>query len=161
MQHGFVCGGGGPWYSGTLRLLQPGDRIWVRVPKSGFVGVGRVSGAPVAAADFTLSNLAGEVKPALEVLTKGTYHREYVHDPERSEYFVPVDWLQTRPLSQAVQQTGMFGNQNTVCRPTTPRWSDTVERLKDAFPHFDDEPKTSEQLQSEKTEEVREVERVT
>ena len=30
----FICGGGsGPWYSKMLFLLEPGDRIWVNVPK--------------------------------------------------------------------------------------------------------------------------------
>jgi hypothetical protein len=71
------------------------------------------------------------------VLNQASYHREFVDDPEKSEYFVPIEWLQTVPLAQGVQQAGMFGNQNTVCRPTTPAWSDTVERLKAAFPNYD------------------------
>ncbi|MDH4260111.1 MAG: endonuclease NucS, partial [Gammaproteobacteria bacterium] len=41
---GFICGGGGPWYSKTLQLLSPGDRVWVKVPGAGFVGVARVTG---------------------------------------------------------------------------------------------------------------------
>ena len=44
VEHGFICAGGGSWYSRTLRLLGPGDRVWVRVPGSGFVGVGRATG---------------------------------------------------------------------------------------------------------------------
>ena len=138
VQFGFVCAGGGAWYSGTLHLLQPNDRIWVKAPGYGFVGVGRVLDTPIAAADFRLRDSQGELRPALEVLMKGTYHREFAADPERSEYFVPVEWLQTVPLANGIQQAGMFGNQNTVCRPTTPGWSDTVERLKQAFPHYDD-----------------------
>ena len=31
----------------------------------------------------------------------------------------------------------MFGNQNTVCKPTTPKWRSTVERLKAHFPNFE------------------------
>lgn len=34
---------------------------------------------------------------------------------------VPVEWIQTVPLEQAIQEVGMFGNQNTVCKPTTPK----------------------------------------
>ena len=45
VEHGFICAGGGSWYSRTPQVLGPGDRVWVRVPKSGFVGVGRVTGA--------------------------------------------------------------------------------------------------------------------
>jgi hypothetical protein len=53
------------------------------------------------------------------------------------EYFVPIRWLQTVPLEKAVQEVGLFGNQNTVCKPTTPKWRFTVERLKEKFPNFD------------------------
>jgi hypothetical protein len=28
---------------------------------------------------------------------------------------------------------GLFGNQNTVCKPTTPKWTHTVERLKQVW----------------------------
>ncbi len=123
----FVSGGGGAWYSNTLRMLVPGDRIWVKVPGEGFVGVGRVTGPRVAAADFRIDG-----RPALEVL-QATYHREFVDDPERSEYFVPVEWLKTVPEDKAVQELGMFGNQNTVCKPSTPKWRTTVEQLKIRF----------------------------
>jgi hypothetical protein len=42
-EHGFVSAGGGAWYTKTLQLLGPGDRVWVKVPGQGFVGVGRVT----------------------------------------------------------------------------------------------------------------------
>jgi hypothetical protein len=41
------------------------------------------------------------------------------------------------PLEKAVREIGLFGNQNTVCKPTTPKWRSTVERLKEKFPGFD------------------------
>jgi len=66
---GFICGGGGTWYSNSLKMLAPGDRVW-------------------------------------------------------------VEWLQTVPVEQAIKEVGLFGNQNTVCRPTTPKWRWTIERLK-------------------------------
>jgi hypothetical protein len=49
---------------------------------------------------------------------------------------VPIQWSETRPLSEAVNETGMFGNQNTVCAPKTPKWRHTVERLKTFFPEW-------------------------
>jgi hypothetical protein len=39
----------------------------------------------------------------------------------------------TRLAEVAVREVGMFGNQNTVCKPTTPKWRSTVERLKQHF----------------------------
>lgn len=68
-------------------------------------------------------------RPALEVLS-ADYHRVFVDDPERAEYFVPVEWIKTLPASGGVQEVGMFGNQNTVCKPVTPKWRSTVDRLK-------------------------------
>ena len=70
----------------------------------------------------------------VEGLQGGNYHREHVDDPERCDYFVPVKWLHTVPVEKAVKEIGLFGNQNTVCRPTTPKWRLTVERLKLTVP---------------------------
>jgi hypothetical protein len=136
VQYGFICGGGGAWYSKTLQLLGPGDRVWVKVPGSGFVGVGRAASRSQPAATFKVGTPVGNV-PVLEVAKGGSYHREFVDDPERCEYFVSVNWLQTVPIEDAVQEIGLFGNQNTVCKPTTPKWRSTVERLKEKFPDFD------------------------
>lgn len=78
-------------------------------------------------------------RPALEVLTAATYHRDLVDDPGTSEYFVSVEWLDTVPIGQAINEIGLFGNQNTVCKPKTPKWRTTVDRLKERLPGFDAE----------------------
>lgn len=127
VKYGFISGGGGSWYTNTLQMLESGDRVWVKIPGKGFVGVGRVSGPRVAAREFRIGDQA-----ALDVL-QGDYGRAFADDPERSEYFVPVEWIRTVPEAQAVQEVGMFGNQNTVCKPSTPKWRTTVEQLKARF----------------------------
>lgn len=131
VKYGFVSGGGGSWYSQTLRMLSPGDRVWVNVPRRGYVGVGRVTGTEVKADEFMVE-VDGERRPFLEV-AQATYQRDFVNDEERAEYFVPVEWIDTRPLSGAISEVGFFGNQNTVCRPLTSKWDHTVERLKRHF----------------------------
>ena len=132
MQYGFICGGGGAWYSRTLQVLKPDDRVWVNVPSMGYAGVGRVTGRAVQAADFKIIGPNGEA-PALDVLTQGNYHRKFLADPDLCEWFVPVEWLKVVPLDQAVKEIGFFGNQNTVCKPTAPKWRSTVDRLKERF----------------------------
>jgi hypothetical protein len=132
VKYGFICGGGGAWYSKTLQLLNPNDRVWVNVPRVGYVGVGRVIGRSQPAANFRVTIPDGDI-PVLEIAKAGTYHREFVSDPERCEYFVPIQWLQTVSLDRAVQEIGLFGNQNTVCKPTTPKWRVTVDKLKERF----------------------------
>lgn len=136
VQFGFISGGGAAWFSKTLRLLKPGDRIWARVPQMGFVGVGRVLGSYQPAESFAVQTAKGAT-PIFEVAKRGTYHLEFIDDKERCEYFVPVRWLETVPLAEAHYGDGLFGNQNTVCQPTTPKWRATVDKLKDVFKNYD------------------------
>lgn len=131
-KYGFVSAGGGEWYSKTLHLLNAGDRIWVNVPGTGYVGVGEVTGKATAASEFIVQTSEGE-KRFMEIASQGAYHRESINDPQKSEYFVAVKWLKTVPIDKAVKEIGFFGNQNTVCKPTKPRWRHTIERLKDRF----------------------------
>tara|TARA_Y100000004_G_C8784254_1_gene356338 strand:+ start:98 stop:412 length:315 start_codon:yes stop_codon:yes gene_type:complete len=99
------------------------------------VGVGIVTGESQPASEFLLTTEQGE-QPAMDVLSVGTYHREWINDEEKCEYFVPVKWLSTIKTSEAVQEVGMFGNQNTICKPTTSKWRSTVDRLKTHFPQW-------------------------
>ena len=125
MKYGFISGGGGAWYSNTLNMLDIGDRVWVKIPGKGFVGVGRVSGKRANSDEFMIDG-----QPASQVLEGGSA-RANSDDPTRREYFVPVEWIKTLPEDKAIHEIGMFGNQNTVCRPRTPTWRSTVAQLKD------------------------------
>lgn len=138
--YGFVSAGGGEWYTRTLKLLNPGDRIWVKIPATGFVGVGRVTGQAMRIWDFEFKNAKGERIDPDRALVRARYHPEHKNNPDDAEWFVPVKWLDTVPVDQAIQEVGMFGNQNTVCRPTTPLWRTTVERLKKHFPKWNSFP---------------------
>ena len=93
--------------------------------------MGLVEGARVPLRDFAIGG-----RPATEVLD--TVPPDTLEDdPDPWDYVVPVRWLHTVPLERAVHRTGMFGNQNTVCQPTTPKWRHTVERLKAHFKKWD------------------------
>ena len=95
-----------------------------------------MTGPAQHAADFVVTTPDGDI-PVLEVARRGNYHREFLNDPERSEYFVPIRWLQTVPVESAIHEIGFFGNQNTICKPATSKWRSTVDRLKEKFPNFD------------------------
>ena len=131
-QYGFISAGGGPWYTTTLQLLESGSRIWVKIPKVGYVGVGRVAGEVASAEDFKVS-VDGKERPVLEVIENADRFITASQDPERAHMFVAVDWLDSVAEEDAVAEVGLFGNQNTVCRPMTPKWRHTVERLKTKF----------------------------
>lgn len=127
-RYGFISAGGGSWYTNTLKMLRPGDRIWVNIPHTGYVGVGTVRSEAQQAKDV-LFRIDGQEVGFDALGVQG----DYLHasdDPEKAEYVVQVDWIKTVPESQAVKELGFFGNQNTVCRPRDQKWNYTVERLK-------------------------------
>lgn len=138
-KYGFFSAGGGSWYSQTLSMLNPGDRLWVRIPQQGYVAVGIVESHAQPAGEFEIDTAEGR-KSCLEVLSEDNYHRQFVDDPEKAEYLVRVKWLDTLPVENAFHETGLFGQQNSVCKPKSPKWRHTVERLKTIFSHWDDTP---------------------
>lgn len=135
-QFGFISAGGGSWYSQTLKMLSPGDRVWVKIPGVGYVGVGRVNESVQTGKEFTVQTPEGE-RPALDVLKFGERYKKNADDPEKAEYFVRIEWIETVPESKAANEVGLFGNQNTVCQPSTPKWRHTVERLKAYFRNWE------------------------
>lgn len=131
-KYGYISAGGGRWYSQTLKMLTPGQRVWVNIPKKGYVGVGEVLDAVQPASDFKVLTENGE-KSIFDVAEHGAKYKMSAGDPELSEYFVRVKWLDSIEENKAFYEVGLFGNQNTVCQPTTPKWRHTVERLKQVF----------------------------
>ncbi len=127
-KYGFISAGGGSWYTKTLSLLSPGDRIWVNIPHTGYVGVGIVT-EPAQLAQNTVFEIKGEQIKMGDLSLHGKYF-DSADDPESAEYVVKVQWLKTVRASEAVKELGFFGNQNSVCRPLAERWDFTVERLK-------------------------------
>jgi hypothetical protein len=139
LKYGFVSAGGGSWYTQTLKMLSPGDRIWVKIPQTGYVGVGIVQEAVRSSNEFKVPTPEGE-RPCLDVLQYADAYKKVADDPENAEHFVKVNWLDAVSAKQAVYEVGLFGNQNTVCQPTAPKWRHTVERLKVYFPKWNSKP---------------------
>ncbi|MBV1931140.1 MAG: DUF91 domain-containing protein [Porticoccaceae bacterium] len=127
LRYGFISAGGGRWYTQTLNMLSEGDRVWVNCPGGGYVGVGEVLGSVIKAVDFRVD---GQTLAELE--TDTDYRAAYFieSDDDYAEYLVPVRWIKTVDAADAVSETGFFGNQNSVCKPRTPKWGHTVNRLK-------------------------------
>lgn len=130
-KYGFIGGGGGRFYSQTLSMLNPGDRIWVNVPGTGFVGVGRVVERVVPVEKFVVPGPTGAPVPITEIpglMVARTI--KSTEDPEKAEYLVRVKWDKTVSESEAIKERGFFGNQNTIAKPRAESWRHTVERLK-------------------------------
>lgn len=129
LRYGFVSGGGGKWYSQTLQMLFPGARVFVYIPRTGYIAVGRVLETAQRINDFTV-DVDGQQVPILDAPLKAPGMGLGADDEEQSEYVARVEWLKTLPKEKAIREKGMFANQNTVVRLRDPF---TLERLVEAF----------------------------
>src|SRR3954463_14569817 len=120
VRHGFISAGGGRWYSRTLRMLSPGDRVWALIPKVGYVGVGEVVAPVVPVGESGLLDLDLEA-PAMD---------RAVDDPERCEYVVRVRWEVAVSREEGFWIPGLYANENSVTR-LRDQW--TLQRLCEAF----------------------------
>jgi len=127
-QYGFFSAGGGAWYSRTLDLLEPGSLIWVLVPNYGYTGVGRILTERMPFHEFMVQRNGQDIL-LQDMELRGTYINKSSPDDDTTEYMVGVEWLYTVPLEQAFKQAGLFGNQNSVCRPRSAKWVHTVNTL--------------------------------
>lgn len=129
MKYGFVSGGGGEWFSRTLKNLPVGDRIFACIPKIGYVGVGVVTGE-ARRFDETTITVEGDAVPLKDMPLDGNYQREGDEDDNLAEWAVPVDWTYVVPREQGFWRAGMFANQNTAAKL---RQKFTIEQVTKAF----------------------------
>jgi hypothetical protein len=116
-RYGFVSAGGGKWYSKPMEKLFPGARVFVNIPKHGYVGVGRVTEGAVPVSEFTVQYDGSEV-PLLEapLSIEGEKMKANATDPDKREWMVRVDWIKAVPKAEAYWEKGMFANQLAACK---------------------------------------------
>lgn len=114
-KYGYVSGGGGKFYSRSLSQLSPGARVFVYIPKNGYVAVGTVEGVSTPADEFTV-DVAGQKTSIADAPLTCPKFLEGSDDPDNIEHFVPVKWIKTRTKEEAYREKGLFSNQNTVCK---------------------------------------------
>ena len=102
-------------------MLSPGDRVWVNVPGTGYVGVGEVEAGVCPVDDFKVTDEQGKTVPIGSLNIKAAKMLTAAEDPEKAEYLVRMKWLKTVPVAKAIKEKGFFGNQNSVARPTAPQ----------------------------------------
>ncbi len=112
-RYGFVAGGGGLWYSRTLTALDEGHRVFVYIPREGYVGVGEVTGTARPVKQFTVSENGHDI-PLLEASLSATSMDHDLDDPDKCEWVVPVRWSKTVPRGEAFRRPNLFANQNTA-----------------------------------------------
>lgn len=134
--HGFISAGGGEWYSRTLKTLPPDARVFVHIPQHGYVGVGLVQGPAVPASEALLTVNGASQRFRSLPLQASYRHPQTDEGTDTDEYIVPIQWIETVPLDQAVWRAGMFANQNSACKL---RNQFTIDELTKEF-HLIDQP---------------------
>ncbi len=142
VQWGFLCAGNGHEYSGGLREIEAGQRVWAYLPtnrvhdrKHGYGGVGYAKGPAVQASDFIVGSDSGTQRLS-DVLPDYANDSRYPNDPESGEWFLPVDWVHTVSEEDLVWVKGKFAIEHVALRPPGRKWRRTLERLKIEFPNY-------------------------
>jgi hypothetical protein len=104
----------------------------VNVPQTGYVGVGKVVDTARKADEVSFKG-DGKEGNIYELSKNAGYHKQYIQDEDKAEYMVRIEWIKTVFLEHAIKEVGFFGNQNTVCKPSSSKWTHTVDRLKDLW----------------------------
>ena len=126
-KYGFISAGGGSWYSKTLFRLNLGDKVWVNIPHTGYVGYGEVNHSATIAHEYKFDDF--ESKTIYELANSANYHSEHKDNPDLAEYIVRIEWIKTVSIDEAVREIGFFGNQHIICRPTAEKWLKTLSIL--------------------------------
>jgi hypothetical protein len=128
-KYGFISGGQGKWYSQTLQQLFQGARVFVNIPKVGYVGVGIVKDTAVPVKDFNLLQ-DNQAVPILNMPLLAPKMNENADNLELSEYLVGIEWIKAVNKQEAYWVKGLFASQHTACRM---RNSFTIEKLLQHF----------------------------
>jgi len=127
----FIAAGGGRFYSQTMRSLPEGARVWVNLPGTGYVAVGRTLATASRWVDARVKVDDTWVRLADQDLESQPHARFDHPDDDQAEWVVPVEWLDARPEGDAYWEKGMFASQHSACKL---RQEFTLERLAS---HFD------------------------
>jgi hypothetical protein len=133
-KYGFISGGQGKWYSQTLKLLFPGSRVFVNIPKVGYVGVGIVKETAIPIKEFKIvrnpekgeAAIANQEIPILDAPLKAPKMNDNADNSDLCEYLVRIEWIKTLPGSKAYWEKGLFASQHTACRLSN---SFTIKKL--------------------------------
>jgi hypothetical protein len=121
----FIGAGHGKRYSDALFRLSVGDRFYAYMAGRGYVGYGEVTQTAMPIRDFSYGG-----KPVKELGLQAPDPFSNIDNDELCEYVVPVKWFSTVPLAEAKTFTGVFANQNVVCKLRDER---TLKFVQDRF----------------------------
>ncbi len=108
----YIGAGQGTRYSNALKRLNIGDKIFAYMKGVGYVGFGEVQSEAHMIKNFPTES----GKPLIECELQSERPSENCDDEKLSEYAVKIKWIKTFPASKAKTFSGIFANQNVVCK---------------------------------------------
>ena len=114
IKYSFIAAGGGRKYSEPLKRLRPGNRVFAYYKSKGYLGIAVVKDEAVPARDFIAELEIANV--SIDAFREpGIAHD--LDDLDKCEWIVKVDWSKYLiDREQAIFFTGIFANQNIVCK---------------------------------------------
>ena len=134
-EYGFLSAGGGSHFWKPLKKLMPGDRVFVYVGNTGYVGIGAVIDVMIPARDAEVCK-GGRYQALLDVLDVDAawMERAASEDPERTEMVVRMELLEWTSVDEALPVSGLFSNPTVVCElRDKPKHRRTVSTVEDRF----------------------------
>lgn len=113
VEYGYIAAGQDEKYSRPLKKLKVGDTIFVYMKGLGYTGYGEVDREAVMVKDFYVESKNAFL---LDLPLKAIHAEQNSESAEFSDWAVGVKWLKTFPREQAQKFTGVFANQNIVCK---------------------------------------------
>lgn len=110
-KYGFIGAGQGKRYSSALKRLKIGDKIYAYMKGLGYVGFGEVTLPARMIKDFNVNG-----RPLLDYELEAERPNENMDSEELSEWVVGINWIKTLERDDAKTFTGVFANQNVVCK---------------------------------------------
>jgi len=124
-KYNFISAGQGQKYSGPLKKLKIGDKIFAYMKGLGYVGYGEVTRETTPINEFEINGNKIINKPL-----KAPKATENSDDIDMSEWLVGIKWYKTFNRNNAQFFKHIFANQNIVCKL---RDQQTIEFLLDKF----------------------------
>lgn len=112
VKFGYI-GAGGKRSSSALKRLSVGDKIYAYVKGLGYVGLGEVVSPAVMVQDFVVEKSGTPLLEAGLTAPEANANRD---DEELAEWAVGIRWIKTVDKNQAKTFSGVFANQNVVCK---------------------------------------------
>lgn len=128
-KYGFITASGGKWYTQSLDNLFVGARVFVNIPKKGFVGVGIVMNKSQTVDTFMVEH-DGKQIPILQAPLQAKDMSNNLGDKDLCCNLVRVKWLKTNPRDDAYWGKGLFASQHSACKL---RQALTISRLTEHF----------------------------